>query len=1087
MRKFLETCGIAIFLLATIVVAVRAWSPPEFTKNSPAAGGSFELVVTPTQQVVRQGKATTYTITVNAQDNFTEEVRLEVGEVPTGTTASFGAEVITPSQKITSTLLFPPTEVALTVQNSITTPVGDHTIVITGTGGGISRTAHITLTVEAIQWRHIFLPLMARNFEPLRASFTFTPTEAVYAMPVHFIDQSSGAPTVWEWGFGDGHAPVTATNPVHTYDSPGIYTVTLTVSDAVKSDSTSKRVLVSDMLGRNLLVNGSFENDQAWEFGSTPTPADYTAAVAYSGQRSARLGIVPPTEDTHSYSSVFQRVTIPADADKVNLSFWYWPRREKGGSVRWSLPAQNAVGMSISAWQAALRQDTQEVMILDQNKNVLEVLVALTEDAPGWLWGYFDLTKYKGHTIYVYFNVYNDGDNSDNRRAWMYVDDICLTTDVPPTARFNRSPAGIVPVSTTVHFTSTSTGASPLSPNWDFGDGSASTTTITPTHIYTAPGAYTVTLVVTNPFGSAQATERVQVGGTYESGLVINGGFETDEAWQFGSTPVLADYTDAEAHSGLRSMRLGIVPPATDRESNSSVFQPIAIPTDADQVTLSFWYWPRREGGRGLAQSRASLESAVGQSLEAWQATLTQDTQYAMVLDQYRNILEVLMAVTENEAGWREVSFDLTQYKGRTIYIYFDVYNNGYSSENRRAWMYVDDVAVTTDVPPTASFVRSPSDMVPVSATIHFTSTSSGTPPLSLEWDFGDGSAPAPTVTPTHVYTVPGVYTVTLTVTNTFGSDAASEQVRVGTITGTELLLNGGFESDEAWQFGSTPVLADYTDAEAHSGQRSMRLGIVPPADDQFSYSSAFQRVTIPADAGQVTLSFWYWPQREGDSRLSQSRTSLSQAAGQSLETWQATLSQDTQYAMVLDQYRNILEVLMAVTENEAGWREVSFDLTQYKGRTIYIYFDVYNNGYSSENRRAWMYVDDVSVLATDTPPLAERWVNIDLSEQMIYAYEDDTVVRSSLVSTGVPEYPTPTGQFYIYVKYRYDDMAGPGYYLADVPYAMYFYLGYASHGTYWHDNFGEPMSHGCVNLPTSEAEWFYNWAPLGTQVNIQE
>jgi hypothetical protein len=191
---------------------------------------------------------------------------------------------------------------------------------------------------------------------------------------------------------------------------------------------------------------------------------------------------------------------------------------------------------------------------------------------------------------------------------------------------------------------------------------------------------------------------------------------------------------------------------------------------------------------------------------------------------------------------------------------------------------------------------------------------------------------------------------------------------------------------------------------------------------------------------------------------------------------------------MVLDQYRNILEVLMAVSENEPGWRQVSFDLTQYKGRTIYIYFDVYNNGSTSENRRAWMYVDDVSLLVSEvSAPIAERWINVDLSEQMIYTYEGDTVVRSSLVSTGVPEYPTPTGQFYIYVKYRYDDMAGPSYYLADVPYAMYFYLGYAIHGTYWHDNFGEPMSHGCVNLPTSEAEWFYNWASLGTLVNIQD
>jgi hypothetical protein len=55
--------------------------------------------------------------------------------------------------------------------------------------------------------------------------------------------------------------------------------------------------------------------------------------------------------------------------------------------------------------------------------------------------------------------------------------------------------------------------------------------------------------------------------------------------------------------------------------------------------------------------------------------------------------------------------------------------------------------------------------------------------------------------------------------------------------------------------------------------------------------------------------------------------------------------------------------------------------------------------------------------------------------------------------------------------------MTGDGYYLPDVPYTMYFYGGYALHGTYWHDNFGQPMSHGCVNLETGNAEKLFEWA----------
>jgi lipoprotein-anchoring transpeptidase ErfK/SrfK len=113
------------------------------------------------------------------------------------------------------------------------------------------------------------------------------------------------------------------------------------------------------------------------------------------------------------------------------------------------------------------------------------------------------------------------------------------------------------------------------------------------------------------------------------------------------------------------------------------------------------------------------------------------------------------------------------------------------------------------------------------------------------------------------------------------------------------------------------------------------------------------------------------------------------------------------------------------------------------------------------------------------------RWIDVDLTRQMVTAYEGATPVRAVAVSTGLPSTPTPVGQFRIWVKFRYDDMEGPGYYLRDVPYTMYFHDGYGLHGTYWHNNFGHPMSHGCVNLPTPEAEWLFHWAEVGTLVNV--
>lgn len=118
-----------------------------------------------------------------------------------------------------------------------------------------------------------------------------------------------------------------------------------------------------------------------------------------------------------------------------------------------------------------------------------------------------------------------------------------------------------------------------------------------------------------------------------------------------------------------------------------------------------------------------------------------------------------------------------------------------------------------------------------------------------------------------------------------------------------------------------------------------------------------------------------------------------------------------------------------------------------------------------------------------------ERWIDVNLSTQTITAYEGTTAVYTSLVSTGLPRTPTVVGSYRVYVKYVATDMTGGSYaygdyyYLADVPYTMYFYQGYGIHGTYWHNNFGQPMSHGCVNLPTPVAEWFFNWASVGTRV----
>lgn len=120
-----------------------------------------------------------------------------------------------------------------------------------------------------------------------------------------------------------------------------------------------------------------------------------------------------------------------------------------------------------------------------------------------------------------------------------------------------------------------------------------------------------------------------------------------------------------------------------------------------------------------------------------------------------------------------------------------------------------------------------------------------------------------------------------------------------------------------------------------------------------------------------------------------------------------------------------------------------------------------------------------------------EHWVDVDLSDQILYAYEGDLLVYQTYISSGTWDHPTVTGQFRVYVRYESQTMDGRllgyDYYLENVPYVMYFYQDYALHGTFWHNNFGYPMSHGCVNLKTSDAEWIFNWSTIGTLVDVHE
>ncbi len=162
-----------------------------------------------------------------------------------------------------------------------------------------------------------------------------------------------------------------------------------------------------------------------------------------------------------------------------------------------------------------------------------------------------------------------------------------------------------------------------------------------------------------------------------------------------------------------------------------------------------------------------------------------------------------------------------------------------------------------------------------------------------------------------------------------------------------------------------------------------------------------------------------------------------------------------------------------------------------------YDFFEVYN---AVEGDDGWIWYDVgdgrwinqqyVSLVDVDERPEGvgpnDFWTEVDLYEQTLAAYEGDTMVFATLISSGLNRWPTYEGLFQVDTENRFEEAKMGGaegrvdyYYVEDVPHSMYFDLRneIALHGAYWHDRFGYKHSHGCVNMPVQDSEWIFNWS----------
>ncbi len=182
-----------------------------------------------------------------------------------------------------------------------------------------------------------------------------------------------------------------------------------------------------------------------------------------------------------------------------------------------------------------------------------------------------------------------------------------------------------------------------------------------------------------------------------------------------------------------------------------------------------------------------------------------------------------------------------------------------------------------------------------------------------------------------------------------------------------------------------------------------------------------------------------------------------------------------------------VLRVEKEVTVDGKVWNKIGFDNTvKYPDRlpkNLYV---------AAEFVR--IFYDDGNHALTKNNATTTKRIIVDISEQILYAYDGDTLFMKEPVSTGLELTPTDRGTFTVFkmTPARYMQGPLPGvseqvYDLPGVPWNLYFTQGGAViHGAYWHDHFGEQWSHGCVNLPPQKAKELYAWAVVGTKVTVQ-
>jgi PKD repeat protein len=592
-------------------------------------------------------------------------------------------------------------------------------------------------------------PSLTPNGTPPVANITANVTSGVATLNVQFTGVSTGGEaTSWNWSFGDGTANSTSQSPLHQYTTGGIYNVSLTVTNAFGSNTTTKtnyiKVLATNFTGTP--TTGTAPLSVAFNDTSTPYGNATTWAWNFGdGQQSTLQNITHVYTSAGSYNVTLNVTTDFTTGTKTATNYI---------TVSNLAPAANFYG--VPAWGSS----PLDVSFYDISTN---------GTATSWEWQWGDGTangttqnpthQYTANGEYsVNMTATNAiGSSTKQRLAYIKVGTTGGGGGAMEAIFRSNTTGGIYPLP--VQFTDLSTGG-PETWNWSWGDATANGTTQNPIHTYTGAGSYTVTLTVTNATqtpnsSTSSATNFIVVANTgspvsnfyADSTWGINyvnasfhdistGGAATSWNWSMGDGTYNTTQNPVKNYTTIGTYTVSLN--ATNIEGSTVRTRTDYIQVSDGKPETSFYGMPTT-GPRPLT---VQFTDTSGNTPTSWQWNFGDGTSNA---------------TTQNPSH---------QYTGTGTYTVILTATNAYGSNTRS----VVDYIVTTETPPVASFYGVPTTGT-VSFNVQFTDTSSNTP-TSWAWNFGDGTANATTQNPLHSYTVAGTYSVILTATNAYGSNS---------------------------------------------------------------------------------------------------------------------------------------------------------------------------------------------------------------------------------------------------------------------------------------------------------------------------